>query len=56
MLSPLSLLVFLAFGSYIGIFYGLFSMIPAGIIMAPLTQALWDAIARENTARKTSKS
>jgi hypothetical protein len=49
MLNPLFFLFFLAFGFSIGILYGLFSMIPAGIIMAPLTQALWDAIARENT-------
>jgi hypothetical protein len=49
MLNPLFFLFFLAFGFSIGILYGLFSMIPVGIIMAPLTQALWTAIARENT-------
>ena len=47
-LNPLSFLFFLAFGFSIGVLYGFGSMIPAGIIMAPLTQTLWDAIAREN--------
>jgi hypothetical protein len=55
-LNPVMFLFFLAFGFLIGILYGLGSMIPAGIIMAPLTQALWDAIARENAKNRSLKS
>jgi hypothetical protein len=43
-------LIFL-FGIFLGPILSVFSMIPAGIIMAPLTQALWDAIARENATK-----
>jgi hypothetical protein len=44
-------LIFLL-GTFLGPVLSVFSMIPAGIIMAPLTQTLWDAIALENTARQ----
>jgi hypothetical protein len=51
-----SLGFYLMLGFIFGSILALFSMIPAGIIMAPLTQALWDVIARENTKRKGMQS